>query len=299
MLIDSVQIECFLCVAKHLNFSKAAEYLYISQPVLSRRIARLEQELGTELFDRGGRSLELTEDGKRFQEFFKKVSDEFGELIDSVNDKSNVTKRQIHVGVCEGLDLSKYIRIILSGFAAINPNIEIVFDSGPVETLIESFKHGYYDIVIMLKVTIENYVKSGFVSRVKYFDLLNVNKCVIYSVHNPLCGKENLRLEDFEGQTMLCLKKEHVPNKVLSQSELMKKHGISPKIKFLSSMDSIYMALQIGTGFSVFDNHERILNSGDIEHFDLEETQAVSMVAHDEIPKLVREFIKYCLSLNF
>ena len=45
MQIDSVQIECFLAAAKHLNFSKAAEHLYISQPVLSRRIARLEKEL--------------------------------------------------------------------------------------------------------------------------------------------------------------------------------------------------------------------------------------------------------------
>ena len=46
MNIDSVQIECFLSAAKHLNFSKAAAFLYISQPVLSRRISKLYQRPG-------------------------------------------------------------------------------------------------------------------------------------------------------------------------------------------------------------------------------------------------------------
>ncbi|MCD8036851.1 MAG: LysR family transcriptional regulator [Clostridiales bacterium] len=298
MLIDSVQVECFLCAAKYLNFSKAADYLYISQPVLSRRILRLEQELGVELFDRSGRSLELTENGKKFQKFFERVSGEFNVLIEDINSAESVTKRQLRIGVCEGIDLSKYIRVILSGFAEINPNIEIVFDSGPVESLLENFKRGHYDIVIMLKVTIENYLKSGIVSKIKIFDLLHVHKCVIYSTNNPLYGKENLRLEDFADQNMYCLKKEHVPQKVLSQGELLENHNISPKIKFLSSMDSIYMALQIGAGFSIFDNHERILNSNDIEHFDLEETQEISMVVSDEMSKNVTEFVNYCLSLK-
>ena len=46
MNIDSIQIECFLTAAKYMNFSKAAAELYITQPVLSRRISKLESEIG-------------------------------------------------------------------------------------------------------------------------------------------------------------------------------------------------------------------------------------------------------------
>lgn len=71
MNIDSMQIESFLAVAKHLNFSKAAAELYLTQPVLSRRISKLEGELGVTLFDRTQRTLKLTPEGVILQTFFQ------------------------------------------------------------------------------------------------------------------------------------------------------------------------------------------------------------------------------------
>ena len=299
MTFDSVQIECFLSAAKHLNFSKAADFLYISQPVLSRRISKLEQELGVKLFNRTSRGLELTDEGKMFEEFFLRTTKEFNALIEKVNKNSDIAKRRIRIGVCEGIDLSKYIRVILSEFKKEKNNIEVEFDSGPVETLLESFKYGYYDLVIMLKVTIENYVKNSVVCDVEIKDFINVNKCVVYSEHNPVSKNKNPKLEDFSGQTLLCLKKEHVPQRVLSHGDLFEKHKMSPNVRFLPNMDSIYMALQIGDGFSVFDNHERILNSDDILHFDLEETQYISFVCHETQPKFIADFVSFCLDVKF
>ena len=50
------QIQCFLMVAEYLNFSTAAEQMFLSQPSLSRHISNLEQELGIALFLRDKRS---------------------------------------------------------------------------------------------------------------------------------------------------------------------------------------------------------------------------------------------------
>lgn len=57
------QTECFLAVAEHLNFAKAARQMNISQPAISRQIQSLEEELGSKLFNRSTRSVSLTAEG--------------------------------------------------------------------------------------------------------------------------------------------------------------------------------------------------------------------------------------------
>lgn len=61
-------LKYFLAVAKELNFTKASEKLFISQPPLSRQIIELEEELQAKLFIRKNKKVALTEAGKYFEE---------------------------------------------------------------------------------------------------------------------------------------------------------------------------------------------------------------------------------------
>ncbi|AJY50456.1 MULTISPECIES: LysR family transcriptional regulator [Halomonadaceae] len=61
--MDTQSLQAFLAVADTQSFSRAAEQLHLTQPAVSKRIATLESQVGTRLFDRIGRRIALTEAG--------------------------------------------------------------------------------------------------------------------------------------------------------------------------------------------------------------------------------------------
>lgn len=71
--MDFNQVRYFLALANTLNFTRAAERCYVSQPALTQAIKRLEDELGGELIRRDGRNTELTELGKALRGHFEQI----------------------------------------------------------------------------------------------------------------------------------------------------------------------------------------------------------------------------------
>jgi DNA-binding transcriptional LysR family regulator len=66
--MDISALQTFLAVAETGSFSAAAERVFLTQPAISKRVAALDSELGTPLFDRIGRRVQLTEAGRALQE---------------------------------------------------------------------------------------------------------------------------------------------------------------------------------------------------------------------------------------
>lgn len=93
------QIEYFRIIAQTQNISKAAEKLCIAQPSLSQTLKRLENELGTPLFDRNGKHISLNEAGK----IFLKYADEIFRSIENakleIGEYTNRTETAINISV--------------------------------------------------------------------------------------------------------------------------------------------------------------------------------------------------------
>lgn len=62
--MDKRQLKAFMCVFEERNITRAAALLNLTQPALSATIKALEEELGTQLFERKPRGVEVTEDAR-------------------------------------------------------------------------------------------------------------------------------------------------------------------------------------------------------------------------------------------
>ena len=72
-MLENFRIRVFRAVAHHLNFSRAAEELLLTQPAVTQQIKALEEEFGIPLFDRGGGRISLTPGGKALLPFAEQM----------------------------------------------------------------------------------------------------------------------------------------------------------------------------------------------------------------------------------
>lgn len=90
------QLRYFLAVAEHLHFTEAAAHLGIAQPPLSQQIRKLEREVGTQLFVRRPRCVELTEAGHLLRERASRIIEDSRQaLIEAQNAGRGVTGRLV------------------------------------------------------------------------------------------------------------------------------------------------------------------------------------------------------------
>ncbi len=96
------QLRSFLAVADTLNFSRAAQSLFLSQSALSRQIMDLEREIGLPLFERNTRRVELTEAGRQLLVRARELMERWDHLGSEVRDR--VEGLQAPIPLSLGLD---------------------------------------------------------------------------------------------------------------------------------------------------------------------------------------------------
>ncbi|WP_280386418.1 LysR family transcriptional regulator [Nocardia wallacei] len=119
MDLDLRKLRYFVAVAEQRHFGRAAERLYIAQPVLSRQIRAFEQELGCALLVRTTRSVELTAAGQRLYEEARGILDSVDAALRRVRDADQDVRRLV-VAFSPGLPVAEAIR----AFSALHPGVE-------------------------------------------------------------------------------------------------------------------------------------------------------------------------------
>lgn len=87
----------FLSVARHLNFTRAAQECHIAQPAISEQISSLEKELGVQLFERGARSIRLTAAGEVFYQNISRFVQNYEQSLREV--RTSLQEKSLVIGV--------------------------------------------------------------------------------------------------------------------------------------------------------------------------------------------------------
>ena len=140
----------FLAVAREESVSRAAEFLHITQPNLSRQIQNLEEEIGQQLFVRGSRKLVLTEAGI----LLRKRAEEILELYEKTEAELNAPSGQISGDVRIGGGESYAVQLIARVAKEIqseHPNVKFHFYSGDTHDVTERLDKGLIDFGLLIE----------------------------------------------------------------------------------------------------------------------------------------------------
>ena len=135
-------LKAFEAAARHESFTDAATELFVTHAAVSRHIRDLEDWLGTELFTRTGRGVELTEAGKRFGQRLTPLFDQMAEATREAAAVGDV--RQLRVTV-EPSIASRWLVPRLGSFNRLHPDIELSISP---DTRLVDFRSGDADVGI-------------------------------------------------------------------------------------------------------------------------------------------------------
>ncbi|MCP0886110.1 LysR family transcriptional regulator [Ligilactobacillus sp. WILCCON 0076] len=110
--MNSKQLEAFINVAQSLNFSKAAQRMFVTQPTVSNLIKTLEQELGVALFERTVRNVHLTPAGETFYSDAKEI---YTRII-MATDRAKQENKKFSAKISIGLSLNRFEKDFLPNF---------------------------------------------------------------------------------------------------------------------------------------------------------------------------------------
>ena len=111
--MNTESLRTFLLVAKLKNFTRVAEQLFIAQSTVTNRIAELERELAAKLLRRDTRNVALTEQGKAFCEYARRIV----EMEDACIAAVKGGKRQVRIGAVNAVYEGALKQRILEGIA--------------------------------------------------------------------------------------------------------------------------------------------------------------------------------------
>ncbi|CAI6329230.1 putative HTH-type transcriptional regulator YybE [Bacillus subtilis] len=215
------QLEYFQTLARMQHVTKAAKSLSITQPALSRSIARLENHLGVPLFDRQGRSISLNQYGHIFLRRVQAMMKEYTEGKEEIQALLKPDQGIVSLGFLHTLGTT-LVPDLIGSFQQEYPNIAFQLNQNHSYWLLERLKSGDLDLCLLASIKPEN--------PIQWIKLWSEELFVFVPNDHPLASRESITLNEIAGERFILLKKGYALR--MTVDELFEKADIQPNIMF-------------------------------------------------------------------
>lgn len=147
MPVNWYYLECFRQAGRLEHFSKAAKALHTSQPAVSRAVGRLEEQLGVMLFERTGRSVRLTEQGRLLLARMDKAHRDIDDTQNAIMDMGRTKSRPIRIGFMRSL-ASRIVPQLVTTYREVTADAQFRFVSSSTSPLVDLLEADEIDLMI-------------------------------------------------------------------------------------------------------------------------------------------------------
>jgi len=213
----------FLAVAKHLNFTMAAEELFESPAVVSKHIISLERYLGVKLFERTKRSVALTKYGALMIERATRIIDEQEGFMKDAAEIGREKEMRIRI-ITIPVYLHFGVADKLSDFSTRHPQLDLFINETQPQYQMEEFLHGDYDVAVF------GFPPDRMLDKLNSEPIAESHIVAVMSSRHPLSCKPVLQLTDLKNEEVL------IENEVTGLFHLIqaacKAEGFSPRVAY-------------------------------------------------------------------
>ncbi|RMC24926.1 MULTISPECIES: LysR family transcriptional regulator [unclassified Lactobacillus] len=232
--MNTENLRVFINLAETLNYSKTAAQIYISQPAVSQNIAKMERELGFQLFTRTRRSVNLTKSGSNFYQGIKPMLNSYYKTVQESQRLSNGNDVDFTLGYSGTPYEVKMVPKIVRAFKRQHSKFNIYlanFDHYDLKTQLQS---GECDVILTMPDIIAG------ISNVKYIDLYEGSYQVHFFKNSGYKPKlDKLDLTDLKNYRLIMSDSRWCPP---SQDDLQKSIQKANKVLNLAFANNISVA---------------------------------------------------------
>lgn len=228
----------FVTLAKCLNYTAAANKLFISQPTLSKHINSMETELGSTLFERTRHETRLTETGHRLLTSAKQIVEIYDTLLSDLALYSKGIQGRLTLGILSH-DATNIVAPIIHLLAKELPTIKISVCTQRPSTMLNALLSGQIDVADMFH-TADVAGKSSLC----FHDYGSEGFSVLLPRRHPLANKETIYLNDLNNEPFVWHHSD--PGLVNYEKKFLAAHKIRPSQEyFADQVDTLPLSILI------------------------------------------------------
>lgn len=239
----------FITLAECLNYSKAAQQLYITQPVLSRHIHDLEVHVGAQLLVRDTHSVELTPIGRIFAKEAQTIVHDYETALKKVSDTAHGTIGYLKIGFMSSA-VEPFLRDFVLKFRKEQPSIQLDFEAMDLDELLRDLNNNRIDIGFA------THVSNDETSPFNIKPILKDKLCIAVSYENPLSEKNELHIKELSNEPVICLSKNENPVTYRFHEDLFNRHNAKLNItRFVPNVDTALFFTSLNQGIFILPEH--------------------------------------------